>query len=679
MLTVQDRGDGVSSRAAAAARRIAGRRAVALLAMAALGLALLSAGPAAAQQATVTLAPPEVILTDTPTDIPAEAPTEASGQPAALVVDGARYEATVGEDGSLTFADVVLPASEVSVGAELGGQAVPLALPGMEAAAESVTLEGLIGWLSVLPPIVAIGLALLTRRVIPSLLAGIFVGAWFYAGLSATGLWYGLLDVIDTWVLRALVPADGGTGHMSIMLFTMLIGGMVGIVYRNGGASAIVEALTGWARTRKKGEVAAAGVGTAVFFDDYSSLLVTGNAVRPITDRLRVSREKLSYIVDTTSAPIATFALVTTWIGFQVGLIGDATAGLEGYEATPYATFLGALPYMFYPILAFLFMWMVVLTGRDFGPMARAQARALDGPLSGGAAEEQGKDELTVKEGIPYRAINAWLPIAVLIVVTIAALFVTGSGETVTDIIGSADSFSALLWGSLLSVLVAGALSVGQGVLSLGETVDAWLDGVKAMFGVLVILTLAWALSDVTDALNAAGYLAHLLGEQLSPVWMPSLIFLLAAGISFATGTSWGTMGILLPLAVPLAWAVGETQGLAGADLQSLLYATTAAVLGGAIWGDHTSPISDTTVLAAATSQCGLIEHVNTQLPYGILVGAVAVGGGLIPVGFGYPWWIGMIGSLVLLYLVLLLIGRRTGEPEAAPAGGGRAVEAPAE
>lgn len=190
---------------------------------------------------------------------------------------------------------------------------------------------------------------------------------------------------------------------------------------------------------------------------------------------------------------------------------------------------------------------------------------------------------------------------------------------------------------------------------------DAWLDGVKAMLGVLVILALAWALSDVTDELHAAGYLAPLLGEQLSPALMPSLIFLLAAAISFATGTSWGTMGILLPLAVPLAWAVGEAQGLGADELEILLCGTTAAVLAGAIWGDHTLPISDTTVLAAATSQCGLIQHVNTQLPYGFVVGAVAVLVGHVPSGYRAPWWAGVIASLVVLYLILLVVGRRTG------------------
>lgn len=520
------------------------------------------------------------------------------------------------------------------------------------------------GWFSILPPVIAIALALLTRRVIPSLVAGVWVGAWFAAEFSLYGIWVGLLDVVDTWVLRALVPPDGDSSHMTILLFTMLIGGMVGIIYRNGGAQAIVEKLTNWANTRRRGEIASAGVGTAIFFDDYASLLVTGNAVRPMTDRLRISREKLAYYVDTSSAPIATLALVTTWIGFQVGLIGDATSGLEGFEQGAYGTFLGALPYMFYPILAFVFMWMLAFSGRDFGPMARAQQRALSGDVSASRGEDQGAEEgLTAKEGIPHHAVNAVVPVLVLLGVTIIALFVTGEGDSIGDIIGSADSFSALLWGSLLSVIVAAALSVGTRVLSLGETIEAWLAGIKSVLEVLIILTLAWALSAVTEELQAATWLADVLGQAI-PTWiLPALIFVLAAAIAFATGTSWGTMGILLPLAVPLTWAILGNEGMANESGMPILYASVASVLAGAVWGDHTSPISDTTVLASATSHCGVVEHANTQLPYGLVVGAIAVALGLLPAGFGAPWWIGLVLSIAALFGVLYGIARPLDEP----------------
>jgi Na+/H+ antiporter NhaC len=597
---------------------------------------------------------PSTVVTGVPASVTVEAPSGTAGE-LELGVGTRRYTATIGEDGTATFEEVVFPSTQSAVSLTHDGEPVALTT-GAEPAARTLEVGAIPSWFSILPPIIAIGLALLTRRVIPSLAAGIWVGAWFAASYSLYGLWAGLLDVVDTWVLRALVPADGGTGHMSILLFTMMIGGMVGIIYRNGGAQAIVDRLTGWANTRRRGEIASAGVGTAIFFDDYASLLVTGNAVRPMTDRLRISREKLAYYVDTSSAPIATLALVTTWIGFQVGLIGDATGGLSGFEGSAYGTFLGALPYMYYPILAFLFMWLLAFTGRDFGPMARAQRRALGGEISSSRGEDQGAESgLEAKPDIPHRAVNALVPVLVLLGVTIAALFVTGSGDTLTDVIGSADSFSALLWGSLLSVIVAAALSVGQGVLSLGETVEAWLAGIKSVLEVLVILTLAWALSAVTEELQAAAFLADLLGEAI-PVWiLPALIFVLAAAIAFATGTSWGTMGILLPLAVPLAWAVLGSQGLAGEAGLPVLYASVASVLAGAVWGDHTSPISDTTVLASATSHCGVVEHANTQLPYGLAVGAIALVLGLLPAGLGAPWWIGML--LGIIGLVGLVYG----------------------
>ncbi|MDZ7749642.1 MAG: Na+/H+ antiporter NhaC family protein [Halofilum sp. (in: g-proteobacteria)] len=637
--------------------RPAGVRAVALtLLLAACTLAWATVA-GAQDQGAFQLETPSSVLTGIGADVTVRAPADASGELTLLVGDE-RYTATIGADGSAGFSGVAFPSTETAVSLQYQGEPAQLAQAG-GTPADTVTVQAIPGFLSILAPIIAIGLALLTRRVIPSLVAGVWVGAWFAADLSLYGIWAGLLDVVDTWVLRALVPADGGTGHMSILLFTMMIGGMVGIIYRNGGAQAIVDRLTGWASNRRRGEIASAGVGTAIFFDDYASLLVTGNAVRPMTDRLRISREKLAYYVDTSAAPIATLALVSTWIGFQVGLIGDATAGLEGFTGSAYGTFLGALPYMFYPILAFIFMWMLAVSGRDFGPMARAQERALTGDLSEARGEDQGAEEgLTAKQDIPHRAVNAVVPVLVLLGVTIAALFVTGSGDTLTDIIGSADSFSALLWGSLLSVLVAGVLSVSQGVLSLGETVEAWLAGIKSVLEVLVILTLAWALSAVTEDLQAAAYLADVLGEAI-PTWiLPALVFVLAAAIAFATGTSWGTMGILLPLAVPLTWAILGNQGMANEAGMLVLHASVASVLAGAVWGDHTSPISDTTVLASATSHCGVVEHANTQLPYGLVVGAIALVLGLLPAGFGAPWWVGLVLCIAALFGVLYGVAR---------------------
>lgn len=528
-------------------------------------------------------------------------------------------------------------------------------------------------WLSLLPPVVAIALALLTRRVIPSLFAGLWVGAWFAWDVSITGIWHGLLSALDTWIIDALTDPY----NMAIIVFTMLIAGMVGIISHNGGIKAIVDHIVGWAHNRRRGNVASGAVGTAIFFDDYSSMLVHGNAVRPMTDRLKIARAKLAYVVDTCAAPLATLMLVSTWVGFQVGLIGDATGQLEGYDIAAYGAFLNALPYMFYPLLAFIFMWLVIGTGRDFGPMAKAERQATSGgSLNYGdeIAEEAGDasdDDLAAKKDIPLRTINAWLPVVVLVVATITGLFVTGEGDTLRDVIGSADPFNTLLWGSLLAVLVAAVLSVSQGILSMQETVGAWFAGVRGVLEVLVILTFAWALSDVTQELDTAAFLAGVLGEAIPPGLMPAIIFVLAAAMSFAIGTSWGTMGILLPLAVPLTWTILQQAGMGDASGYAILHGTIAAVLAGAVWGDHASPISDTTVLSSATSRCGVAEHTNTQLPYALAVGGIAIVLGLLPVGLGLPVWLGLILGLVGVVALVWLVGRPIDDESAPAAGGG--------
>jgi Na+/H+ antiporter NhaC len=383
--------------------------------------------------------------------------------------------------------------------------------------------------------------------------------------------------------------------------------------------------------------------------------------MRPITDRLQVSREKLAYLVDSTAAPIATIALVTTWIGFQVGLIGDALAD-TGVELTGYAVFLRSIPYAFYPILAIVFVFAVALTGRDFGPMRHAEQRARDGQILRDGSDLGGSDELedTLRppEDAPRRLINAVLPIVTLLVVTAAGLVVTGEGDTIVEVVGDGDAFAALLWGSLLAVLVAAALSLGQRILSISETVNAWFAGIKSVLYVLIILTLAWALSAVASELGTAEYLAATLGEALPAAVLPALLFIVAAAVAFATGTSWGTMGILTPLAVPLLWSVLEAQGLADPAGHPILFAGVSTVLAGAVWGDHCSPISDTTVISSLASQCDVVDHVRTQLPYALFVGGVAIVIGLLPVGFGVPWWVAMPVAAVVCVAGLHILGR---------------------
>jgi len=597
-----------------------------------------------------TLEPPGTVLNSVPFSVSVTAARGESTEGLELVVADERYP--------LTFEAGEASAEEIMV-AQNGPLSVSLA-SGDTTLTEAES-RAVPGWFSILPPLLAILIALITRQVIPALFFGVFVGAAMSYGLSWKGLWLGLLDTLDTYVLEALAPPDGSTGHAAIILFTLMIGGMVGIISRNGGMKGVVNRVSGFASSPKRGQLVTSLLGVAVFFDDYANTLVVGNTMRPITDRLKISREKLAYIVDSTAAPVATIGLVTTWIGFEVGLIGDAISKIEGYDASAYALFLNSIPYSFYPLLAVAFVFMVSYLGRDFGPMLHAERRARqDGKLTReDASVNSVEDEsLEPKEDTPERALNAIIPIIVLVAVAVIGLFATGEGETIRDIIGSADSFTALIWASLLSVLVAIILSVGQRILSLEEAVDAWFAGLKNMLFVILILVLAWALAGVTDVLHTGDYLVSVLGDNLSPALLPSVIFIVAAATAFATGTSWGTMGILIPLTVPLAWAIMGANGLVDAGQFAIMYASVSAVMAGAVWGDHCSPISDTTIISSMAARCDHIDHVRTQAPYALVVGGVALALGLLPVGFGVPWWLALAISAAALVGILFVVGR---------------------
>ncbi len=513
-------------------------------------------------------------------------------------------------------------------------------------------------WSSILPPVVAILMALLLRRVIPALFVGILLGAWLVRGLTLDGLWLGLLDTYQTWVLNAVIDAD----HAAILLFTLMIGGMVGIVSKSGGMQGVVARISKWATSARRGQLSTAFLGLAVFFDDYANTLVVGNTMRPVTDRLRISREKLAYLVDSTAAPVACLAFVTTWIGYEVGLIGEAVATIDGFDESAYGLFLSSIPYSFYPILALVFVFAISFSGRDFGAMYRAEIRARStGAVLGPGAkvdEAAAKSEHTTPvPGKPQRSINAILPVAVLVFGVIYFLFETGEGSNLRDIIGSADSYKALVYASLLGMLTAAGLALGQRILTIDETVEAWYTGLKSMLFAMIILVLAWSLSAVTEALGTADFLVLVLGDTLSPWMLPAIVFVLSAATAFATGSSWGTMGILMPLVLPLAWALLEIGGNPTDDMH-IISSSISCVLAGAVWGDHCSPISDTTILSSMASGCDHIEHVRTQLPYAGTVGIVALVLGTVPAGLGLPWWIGMLTGMAVLLAMIAFLGK---------------------
>jgi Na+/H+ antiporter NhaC len=646
-----------------------------LLSLCGLVLAALPAAAPAVAQPTVDV--PQVVLRGvdfsvTATDV--EAPESAE---VAVRVNGERVPMTYQADAETWTADAVQASASGPVTVQLVRSGTVVA----EASTRAIP-----GWWSVLPPLLAIALALAFRRVVPALFLGIWVGAWIAIGGVAGGLGLGLLEAFQVYVLNALANPD----HAAIILFSLMIGGMVGIISKNGGTYGIVDRLTTWANTSRRGQVATWAMGLAIFFDDYANTLVVGNTMRPVTDRLRISREKLAYIVDSTAAPVSCIAFVTTWIGYQVGLVDTAVKQIAGFNEAAYSIFLNSIAYSFYPLLALFFVFVVAVTRYDFGPMYRAEKRARttgavlgeDAKVDDAAAEGE---EMTPGEGTPRRALNAIVPVVVLVGGVLVSLYVTGAEAAgydapLRDIIGEAASYDALMWGSLLGVLAAAVLSIGQGILSLEETVEAWYAGLKSMLFAMVILVLAWGLSGVTETLHTAGFLVSLLGDALPAGVVPALVFVLAAATAFATGSSWGTMAILMPLIVPLAWGVLQANGMADPAHYHVIYSSVSCVLAGAVWGDHCSPISDTTILSSMASGCDHIEHVRTQLPYALSVGLVALLLGTLPAGFGMPWWIGLLAGAVLLPTLLYTFGTPVdvakpdqpdpSTPEAEPAAG---------
>ncbi len=537
------------------------------------------------------------------------------------------------------------------------------------------------GLLAFAPPLIAIGLALLLRQVVPALLLGVLAGALvregFHPGLA-------LARLVDHDLVRALAePGSSDHGHLKIVLFTLLLGGMVGLAARSGGAAGLVALVARRARTRERGQLAAFLAGLVVFFDDYANTLVVGPSLRPLTDRLGVSREKLAFIVDATAAPVASLALVSTWIGYEVGLVADALPGTRLAGADPYGVFLASLPYRFYAWLMLAFVGLVAVLGRDLGPMATAERRAARGEvLRPGSTPLARTDRLEGREPAPPAAalLLAALPILAVVTVTFAALWATGraalaaSGDAAGTlpalrvlgsvrhlgaVLGASSSYDALLYGSAAGVALAALAALALRRLGLAETVEAFLEGMRAMLLAVVILVLAWMIGGACADLGTAEAAVGLVGGWLPARLVPAAVFLLAAGISFATGSSWSTMAVLVPVALPLADRLATLAGWAEPDALRLLVATTGSVLTGAVFGDHCSPLSDTTVMSSMAAACDHVDHVRTQMPYALLVAGVSLLVGDLAVGFGIPPWLGLLAGAGALFLVLRFAGRR--------------------
>lgn len=534
------------------------------------------------------------------------------------------------------------------------------ALAGTEAGAFSSS------WLAILPPLVAIGLALLVRQVLISLLCGVWLGAALLAGDPLTGL----LRTLDTYIVGALADAD----HVAVVIFSLLLGGMVGIISRSGGTAGLVRGLTRWCRTTRSTQLAAWAMGLVVFFDDYANSLVVGPSMRPLTDRMKISREKLAYIADSTAAPVASIAVISTWIGFELGLISDAFRAL-GVEANAYWIFIQTLPYRFYAIIALALVALVALMNRDVGSMWRAEVRARttgkvlrDGAVPLGDFDRLERDR---PDSAPAPAAFAWIPVAVFTLVALLGLWLDGArevgfGAPLYQIIGAASPFRTLLWASFSAVLAAAALPLFSKRMKLSAVMDGFLSGVQSMNIAVIILILAWALGAICKDMGTAEFVVRAISPVLSPYLLPAAVFVTAAVISFATGTSWGTMAILMPIAVPAAHQMigGDVTGGQFSPHVAHL-GTIAAVLTGSIFGDHCSPISDTTILSSMCSGCDHVDHVRTQMPYALSAGVIAVLTGYLPGGWGVSPWICLIAGLLVVWGWLRIFGRRVETVEA--------------
>lgn len=518
-------------------------------------------------------------------------------------------------------------------------------------------------WMSILPPLLAIAMALLIKEVVSSLFVGVLTGTFImalYAGHSpAMALGSGLLRTVDTFIAGSLFDDD----HIVIVVFTLIIGGMVRIITVNGGMQGVVNWLSRYARGPRSGQLMTFLMDLCIFFDDYSNTLVVGNTMRPIADKKRVSREKLAYIVDSTSAPVVAVAFVTTWIGAELSYIQDGINTI-GLDASAYSVFFHSLAYSFYPFLTLGFVLMLIFSGREYGPMLKAERQA----------RAAGIRRSDMHDGVakPAHIVDALIPLLVLIIGTIVGLAFTGYDASVwSDVsldffsklsatIGSANSYLALLWASLLSLITAILMTILRGSLEFGKVMEEMVEGFKSMFNAVLILTMAWSIALVTKEMHTAEFVSQLfLKWSLSPVLVPSLTFVLAALIGFSTGTSWGTMAILYPLILPASWLLCQEQGMSLDGMMPIFYNVVASVLAGSVMGDHCSPISDTTIMSSLSSGCNHLSHVSTQMPYALTVGAVALLVGVLPTAMGLPSWVSFLLAFAVLAVIVRFVGKK--------------------
>jgi Na+/H+ antiporter NhaC len=553
--------------------------------------------------------------------------------------------------------------------------------------------------LSLLPAFLAILIAVLTQRVLPALVTGGLAGAIAYVatlgpaagtlggfGAASQGLHHFAVGTLWDRVLW-------DDFNLRVSGFVICLFMAIGVMTRSGGIQGMVDWIRRYAKGPVSSQLCSYLIGLSIFFDDYSNCIIAGTTMQPVTDRARVAREKLAYIVDSTAAPIAGLSIFSTWIAYEVSQYRAPLTMVTKADGTPYlasdafAVFVDTIPYRFYCILTLVMVLLVILMRRDFGPMLAAERRArLEGkPIADDARPMVSHSMASTqpKPETPLRGWNALLPLLVLVLGTIGIMFYQGASTDApkpTDIQGlaaeirwllaNAKSEWALLLASAGALVVASALALGQRLMSLGEVLRCALQSLRALGFALLILLLAWSLGKVCKDLGTSFFLTGACRDLMSAQVLPIVLFFTSALIAFATGTSYGTMAILLPNVVVLAHQIGSDAAFGGSAASGgplLMVLTIGAVLEGSIFGDHCSPISDTTVLSSLGSRCDHLAHVATQMPYALVVMATSAVCGYLPmVLFGPQWWpLALVASTLVLAGFLWFVGKDPNRPAA--------------
>ena len=486
-------------------------------------------------------------------------------------------------------------------------------------------------WWSLVPPLLAIVLALVTKEVYSSLFIGVAMGALLYTGFHPWNAFVAFFDIMKNSM------------NLNILIFDVLLGMIIVLMSKSGGSAAYGKWAGTKIKSKKSAMLATTGLGVLIFVDDYFNCLTVGSVMRPVTDRFKVSRAKLAYIIDATAAPVCIIAPISSWAAAVNSYVPE-DAGISGFQL-----FLRTIPYNLYAILTLLMVFTIILTGLDFGLMKKHEKNAAAGDLftSGGEEFDQVKGEEISSNG---KVIDLVLPVLVLIGTAIGAMIYTGFLGGATDVVtafSGCDAETSLIFATLITVMFMLVLYLPRKVITFKGFMDSFVEGFKMMIPAIGILIFAWSLKGMGDALEIASFVENLVGSNASAsVLLPAILFLVAIFLSFSTGTSWGTFAILVPIAIAM---------FPGADNMQMMIIAVASVLSGAVCGDHVSPISDTTVMSSAGAQSNHINHVTTQMQYAVVVAVVSAIGYVIA-GFVHIWWLVLGISAVLLLVVLFVI-----------------------